>query len=184
MTWEAYDNDNGVPDCTVVAAANAVGLWTLEFPTQDQVTKAYKDYCGANPCDPETLLFRWLAEGIAGHHIHAFAKLSSQAEARTAIEKFGCAFLSVNGQFLGIDAAAGKHTILAIAYDDQGLTAVSYGQEVPITWNHYDQVIDQAYAISEDFDPWVIAMALKNDWRLWVLLGVLFGTAFIISQML
>ncbi len=156
--------------------ANAGHETVIQTPA---VLAAYSSFCGYNPADPTTdcggvevdVLNGWRQTGIGGHKIEAYAAVSAENfdHVRQAISLFGGLYL---GLMLpaGVQGAAswdappsavaqewspgswGGHAVPAIAYDAVGLTVITWGAPLNMTWDFFKTYCDEAYAIiSPDF---------------------------------
>jgi hypothetical protein len=140
--------------------------------TDAEVLAAYSAVTGYNPADPTTdqgavcldVLRYWRKTGVAGHTITAFAQIhpAKHDEVRAAIDLFGAAYIGVNlptsaqheldaGQpwssTTGAPGGWGGHCVIVTAYDETGLTCVTWGQLQRMTWAWWDRYVEEAYAV-------------------------------------
>ena len=118
-----------------------------------------------------TVLNYWRKTGVAGHKILSFAtvELKNREIIKQCIFLFGGLYIglllpaSIKTQTIwdvpaggpvgdGKPDSFGGHAVIVLAYDDQGLTVISWGKPVKMTWAFWDTYCDEAYAlISADF---------------------------------
>jgi hypothetical protein len=147
--------------------------------TDAAVLKAYEAVGGYRPGDPSTdqgaveldVLKFWRKTGIGGHKIAAFASIDPRSSGlvRDGIYLFG-------GIYAGVELPAsaqdqdvwdvpaggpvgsgepgswGGHAVPIVAYDTRGLTCVTWGAELRMTWGFFATYFSEAYAVlSNDF---------------------------------
>jgi len=114
----------------------------------------------------------WRRAGIGNHRIRAYAKIhdhTGRDHVKAAIYFFGGVYVgldlprSIKGQEIwdvmpgGLEGAnqpgsRGYHAVPVLAYDDEYLTCVSYGQVQKMTWKFWDTYCAESYAIlTNDF---------------------------------
>jgi hypothetical protein len=148
-------------------------------PSDDDVIAAYAAITGYDPSTGsgdngavETdVLNYWRKTGIAGHQIMAYAALepSNTQHVRDAVDLFGGCYiglaLPVSAQQQDVwsvppggtsgDGAPGSwggHAVPVVAYDNHGLTVITWGATKAMTWEFWSAYCDEAYAVlSEDF---------------------------------
>lgn len=156
--------------------ANAGSMVT---PSTPEIVKAYSAITGY---DPKTgthdngaveldVLNYWRKTGIAGHKIAAFVALepSNHMHIMDAVYIFGACYIGVQlpqsaqGQSVwsvppqgttgpGAPGSWGGHAVPVVAYDPRGLTVVTWGQLLRMTWEFWQAYCDEAYAVlSADF---------------------------------
>lgn len=115
-------------------------------------------------------LNRWRKEGFAGHELLAYAAVpvGDFQKVKQAIALFGGAYIGVGLPITARDqdtwdvvsgggSAAqkdswGGHCVWVLAYDEETLTCVTWGELKKMTWNFWAQYVDEAYALlSPDF---------------------------------
>lgn len=155
MAWASENKKLVVPaDAQIVAAYSAITGYAPSDPTSDR---------GAVELD---VLKFWRASGIAGHKIGAFASVSPKnvGHVKSAIALFGGLYigvalpLSAQGQAVwdvpkggargkGKPGSWGGHAVPVIGYDASGLTVVTWGQPLKMTWAFWAAYCDEAYAL-------------------------------------
>lgn len=104
--------------------------------------------------------------GFSGHSVDAFASVDPKNELllKATIWLFGAAYVGVSlplaaqtqgstwyvsGPLIGRKEPGswGGHAVILTAYDDVGLTAITWGQEQKLTWNWWKAYGDEAYAL-------------------------------------
>lgn len=116
----------------------------------------------------------WRSAGVGGHHITAFVAvdLKNQTQACQSVDLFGGCYIGVElpnfavqppagGNLLDIpwvvpaDGPVGNaapnpqngHCIPAVAYDQQNLYIVTWGQVKAMSWEFYNAYADEAFAV-------------------------------------
>jgi hypothetical protein len=148
-------------------------------PTDRQVIAVYSAITGYDPATGSNddgaaildVLNYWRNKGVAGHKIMAFATLdpSSRTEVEDSVFLFGNCYLGVQlpvsaqtqtvwavppGGTAGPGAPGswGGHAIPVVAYDQRGLTVVTWGALQRMTWGFLYAYCDEAYAVlSQDW---------------------------------
>jgi hypothetical protein len=169
--WPMMANDR-IGDCTCASAGHLIECWTANAgkpvtPTDHQIVAAYAAVTGY---DPKTgandngavlldVLNYWRKHGIAGHRISAYVQVKSHV--RDAVNLFGGCYaglrLPVSAQnqkvwsvVSGPDSAPGSwggHAVPIVAYDQKGLTVVTWGQLKRMTWKFWYMYGDEAFAV-------------------------------------
>lgn len=148
------------------------------LPTDDQILEAYEAITGYNPADPNSdqgaveldVLNYWRQTGIAGHQIGAFAEIdpANQDHVKAAVYLFGGVYIGVQlplsaqgqdewnvvGPLTGDcePGSWGGHAVPVVAYDENGVTVITWGQPLKMSWAFWSAYVDEAYAIiSADF---------------------------------
>lgn len=134
--------------------------------TDQDVVRFYERSTGYDPSDPSTdrggdmltVLETWRKVGIGGRKILAFAEVdaSNQAEVRTALWLFSGLYVGVRLPRSAMEQfQAGKpwevvyrdggilggHCVPAIAYDQYGVTFVSWGRTVQAGWDWWSSYV-------------------------------------------
>jgi hypothetical protein len=149
------------------------GAKEITFPDQ-AILKAYEAVGGYQPGKPETdrgaveldVLRYWRKTGIGGTKIDAFVALEpkNHLHVRAAVELFGGAYIGValpvsaqrqavwsvppgGPTGTGAPGSWGGHAVVIEAYDQHGLTCITWGQKKKMTWAFWDAYCDEAYAL-------------------------------------
>ena len=148
-------------------------------PSDAQIIAAYSAITGYNPKTGANdngaveldVLNYWRKTGIARHKIGAFVALepSNHTHVMDAVYIFeGCYIglqlpISAQGQQIwavppqgtsgpGAPGSWGGHAVPVVGYDARGLTVVTWGQLLRMTWPFWEAYCDEAYAIiSNDY---------------------------------
>lgn len=156
--------------------------------TDDDVVRFYEISTGYNPSDPDTdqggdmltVLRAWRKTGIGGRQILAFAEVdaSKQAEVRTALWLFSGLYVGVRLPKSAMDqfqqgtpwevvyddgGILGGHCVPAVAYDENGVTFVSWGRTVQAGWDWWSSYVMGA---SDGLESEVYAAIAADDVRL------------------
>jgi hypothetical protein len=162
--------------------ANAEGRAMLDsdFVQDPDVLAAYEAIAGYdsntgandNGAAELDVLRYWQQTGIAGNRCSAFVAVDPNDldHVRLACWLFGGVYLGVNmpssadGQFSAGQPwdtswwpypIVGAHAVPMLAYDDTGLTVVTWGRTQPVTWRWFQKYCEEAWAV---LDPgWCIA---------------------------
>jgi hypothetical protein len=149
------------------------------IPTDRQIIAAYSAITGYDPATGDhddgaailDILNYWRKAGVAGHKILAFATLdpSSRTEVEDSVFLFGNCYLGiqlpVSAQAqsvwavppggttgLGSPGSWGGHAVPVVAYDQRGLTVVTWGALQRMTWGFLHAYCDEAYSVlSQDW---------------------------------
>jgi hypothetical protein len=155
-----------------------------DVPSDTDVRAAYEAVSGYDPATglgdngavALDVLNYWRQTGVGSDKIEAFAALEprNQEHVRAALNLFGGVYvglqlpLSAQGQRVwsvppggpqpGTNADPGSwggHAVCAIAYDEHGLTVVTWGQLQRMTWNFWRAYTDEAFCLLNDcwIDP-------------------------------
>lgn len=174
--WGMQGNDQ-YGDCTCAGVAHKrIGDVfvnqgrTLVVPTA-QTLDLYSEVTGFSPNDPDSdqgalcqdVLNYWRKHGFAGEKIVAFAKvdISDENELKDAIATFGQVYTGFNVPDTAMDQfnqgavwdvvlgsrIEGGHCVTVGAYDDQGLTAVTWGALQWMTWKFFRTYFDEVWVI-------------------------------------
>jgi hypothetical protein len=151
----------------------------LVTPTDTQIVQAYSAITGYNPktgandngAVETDVLNYWRKTGIANHKITAYAGLepSNHNHVQEAVYLFGGCYIGLAlpisaqsqtiwsvppGGATGIGAPGswGGHAVPVVAYNNSGLTVITWGALKKMTWGFWDAYCDESYAIiSPDF---------------------------------
>jgi len=144
-------------------------------PPDAAILAAYSAITGYNPADPSTdigtdplsALKYWRATGISGHQIGAFAATNAkrQEQIQQAIYLFGGSFLSFALPAAAQGLAAwdipqgtapegqwepgswGGHEVCAVGYSPAGVTVITWGAPLLVSWNFLATYCDESYAV-------------------------------------
>lgn len=145
----------------------------IVIPTDEEIVAAYSAITGYRPnnpatdqgTDPVSMFKYWKRRGIAGHKIGAWANVdpSKQNQFRIAISMFECVFISlampnyiqgnlgtwdVPGPDVSPDDSApgswGGHEVVGFGYDFTGVTIITWGQTVKVTWAFLAKYCDES----------------------------------------
>jgi hypothetical protein len=147
-------------------------------PRDQQIVAAYSAIAGYDPATGANdngavvldVLNYWRKQGIADHKITAFVglELKNHNDLRDATYLFENTYLGVllprtaQGQKVwsvptggptgqGAPGSWGGHAVPVVAYDERGVTVVTWGSLLRMTWTFYDTYCDEAFAVlSED----------------------------------
>jgi hypothetical protein len=149
------------------------GTKEITFPDQ-AILKAYEAVGGYQPGKPETdrgaveldVLRYWRKTGIGGTTIDAFVALEpkNHLHVQAAVELFGGSYIGValpvsaqrqavwsvppgGPTGTGAPGSWGGHAVVIEAYDQHGLTCITWGQKKKMTWGFWDAYCDEAYAL-------------------------------------
>lgn len=150
----------------------------LFTPPDAAIVAAYSAITGYNPADPSTdqgaaeidVLNYWRKTGIAGHLIGAYAEINPAIvnQVKYAVYLFGVAYigLSLPLAYQGADGwtdppnltgswlpgSWGGHAVIVVGYDATGVTVITWGAPLKMTWAAFAAYCVEAYAIfSTDF---------------------------------
>lgn len=166
--WTTYAGAQVVPaDSAILKAYELIGGYNPSDPSTDQ------------GCDMLTALKTWRTSGIAAHKISAFMAidggvLSFDSDTlfrgvKRSVSLFGNCYLGLDlplsaqsqpgGWFIddkdpnaSVPGSWGGHCVPVVAYDEQGLTVVTWGQLMPMSWHFLARYCDEAYAVlSQDW---------------------------------
>jgi hypothetical protein len=179
--WPMYANDTR-GDCTTAAAGHMIEAWTASASgsavevTEAAVLSAFDRVKVVDPGTGEEgayeldVLKLWRKDGIGGHRIGAFAVVppSDMQLIRTTAWLFGGIYIGLalpltaqhqavwdwTGSLTG-DARPGSwggHAVDVVRFDDKGLTIVTWGHLLEMTWSFFERYCEEAYCLlSDDF---------------------------------
>jgi len=162
----------------------------LFTPATEEIVRAYSAVSGY---DPETgrkdrgaaaldVLNHWRQIGIAGHKIEAYVGLEpkNHMHIQDSVYLFGNVYLGLalpksakNQTAWSVppygpvgDGAPGSwdgHMVPVVGYDARGLTVVTWGELLRMSWSFLDTYSDEAYAVlSEDWITKTKRVTVKN----------------------
>ena len=172
-SWPMYLNDR-LGDCTCAAAGHMIEAWshassgaTTKIADQDVVAAYGQVNQGVDQGAPELDVLRlWRTAGIGGHKIGAFAAVDygNHEMVRDACWLFDGLYIGVllplAAQHMGsswhvpggrgADSEAGSwggHAVDVVRVDRYGLTVVSWGELVRMSWGFWDRYVDECWAV-------------------------------------
>lgn len=172
--WGMMLNDT-LGDCTIAAWGHFVQIWTAAigalFTIPDALILAGYEAMGYDPTNPFTdkgcveldVLLLAQAQGIGGHKLGAFAAVDPQntQHVMQTIATFGGIYVgaampvSAKTQDVwdvttgpdSIPGSWGGHAFIVVAYDAAGVTVISWGKKIRVTWAWFFTYVDEAYAL-------------------------------------
>jgi hypothetical protein len=174
--WPMYGNDR-LGDCTTAAAGHMIEAWTAAAAgSAVEVTEAavLAAFDVVKIVDPVTgdegaveldVLKLWRSAGIGGHRVGAFVRVSRGDHdlVITGAWLFGGLYIGLQlplraadqdvwdweGRLDGPDAPGswGGHAVDVVAYDEIGLTVVTWGELKRMTWSFWDRYCDEAWCV-------------------------------------
>lgn len=163
------DGNDTIGDCTIAALAHAVttyrGLISKKkhIMARQAVVKLYFHLTGGvdSGLNELDVLNYWQSNKVAGDEIMAFAKIDpkNHTHVQQAVEIFGGVYLGFQVQQNAVQEFENHqpwtpgpltndgHAVLAVAYDQTGLTMLTWGNTQRGTWSWWDECVDEAYAI-------------------------------------
>ena len=174
--WPMYANDR-LGDCTTAAAGHMIEAWTATASgatvevTEAAVLDAYDAVKIVDPATGEEgaveldVLKLWRSGGIGGHRIGAFARVARDDRdlVVTGTWLFGGLYIGLQlplragdqdvwdwtGRLDGPDAPGswGGHAVDVVAYDEGGVTVVTWGALKRMTWAFWDRYCDEAWCV-------------------------------------
>lgn len=146
----------------------------LFVPTYQEILAAYSAITGYNPADPSTdnganeldVLKYWRNTGIAGKKISAFIDIDDLTNidlVKYAVFLFGGCYIGVSLPLAyqgatewdtlpdldGNNAPGswGGHAVPIVAYDADGVTVITWGAPLKMSWGAFAQVCEEAWAV-------------------------------------
>jgi hypothetical protein len=174
--WPMYANDR-LGDCTTAAAGHMIEAWTAATagaPVEVTEASVLAAFDAVKIVDPATgeegaveldVLKLWRSAGIGGHRIGAFARVARDDRdlVTTGTWLFGGLYIGLQlplragdqdvwewtGRLDGPDAPGswGGHAVDVVAYDDGGVTVVTWGALKRMTWAFWDRYCDEAWCV-------------------------------------
>lgn len=179
--WPMYANDR-LGDCTTAAAGHMIEAWTAVAAGEAvEVSEAavLAAFDAVRILDPVTgeagaveldVLKLWRSAGIGGHRIGAFARVARDDRdlLTTGAWLFGGLYIGLQlplraadqavwdwaGRLDGPDAPGswGGHAVDVVAYDEGGVTVVTWGALKRMTWAFWERYCDEAWCVlSSDY---------------------------------
>ena len=184
------DGNDTVGDCTIAGFAHSITVWRgmisqRDIPSISDIVKLYYHFTGGNDTGLNELdvLSSWRRDGALGDKILAFVKIDvkNHTHVEQAIRLFGSVYLGFQVQEDCIQKFDARqpwtpgpltnngHCVVAVAYDRQNVTVLTWGNTQLGTWAWWDECVDEAYAIlppeaaKPNFAPGFNFAQLKKD---------------------
>jgi len=163
------DGNDTLGDCTIAALAHSItvyhGLVTkpAKIMTKQAVIKLYEQMTGGvdSGLNELDVLNRWQSKAVDGEKILAFTSIDpkNHTHIQQAIQLFGGVYLGFQVQSNCIQEFDAHqpwtpgtltndgHAVFAVAYDQNGVTVLTWGNTQQGTWAWWDECVDEAYAI-------------------------------------
>jgi hypothetical protein len=162
------DGNDTLGDCTIAALAHSVtvyrGLLGTEKITSSQaVVKFYEHLTGGADTGLNELdvLNNWRKHKVFGDEILTYVSIDpkNHTHIQQAIKLFGGVYLGFQVQENCIEQFQARqpwtpgplthegHAVFAVAYDQNGVTVLTWGNTQQATWAWWDECVDEAYAI-------------------------------------
>ena len=184
------DGNDKYGDCTIAALAHAETVFRglvggkIIMPAST-VLKLYFQLTGGVDSGMNELdvLNYWQSNRVSGDELIAFAKLDpkNHVEIEQALHLFGGVYLGFQCQENCVQEFQAHqpwtpgtltndgHAVFAVAYDQNGMTVLTWGNTQVGTWAWWDECVDEAYALlppeaqKPGFAPGFDFAQLKND---------------------
>jgi hypothetical protein len=162
------DGNDTLGDCTCAALAHAVTTYRglvghKDIMTKQAVVKLYMHLTGGvdSGLNELDVLNYWRQNKVGGDKIAAFATIGpkNHTHVQQAIELFGGVYLGFQVQQNAVQEFDNHqpwtpgpltndgHAVYAVAYDQNGVTVLTWGNTQQATWAWWDECVDEAYAI-------------------------------------
>lgn len=162
------DGNDTLGDCTIAALAHSIAVYSglvskKRIIAQTAVVKLYRKLTGGEDTGLNELdvLNYWRQNAVSGDEILAFASIDpkNHTHVQQAIQIFGGVYLGFQCQENCQEEFAAKkpwtpgkltndgHAVYAVAYDQTGVTVLTWGNIQQGTWAWWDECVDEAYAI-------------------------------------
>jgi hypothetical protein len=184
------DGNDQYGDCTIAAVAHALTVYRgrigmKKIPPAQDVLKLYMHLTGGLDSGLAELdvLNYWRKNAFEGDKVLAYVRVDvkNHSHVKQAIQLFGGIYIGFQVQqnaekqfeerkpWTPGPLTQGGHAVYAVAYDNAGLTMLTWGNTQKGTWGWWDECVDEAYAIlppeakKKDFDPGFNFDQLKAD---------------------
>ena len=184
------DGNDTLGDCTIAALAHAETVFhgllsKQEIMTKQAVVKLYLHLTGGvdSGMNERDVLNYWRQDPVSGDKIIDYVKIDpkNHTHVQQAIFLFGGVYLGFQVQQNCVkEFDAHKpwtpgpltnegHAVYAVAYDQNGVTVLTWGNTQQGTWAWWDECVDEAYAIlppearKPDFAPGFNIAQLEAD---------------------
>jgi hypothetical protein len=162
------DGNDTIGDCTIAALAHAVTTYhgmvgAKDIMTKKAVVKLYYHLTGGvdSGLNELDVLNYWKQHSVARDKILAFASIDpkNHTHIQQAIQIFGGVYLGFQVQENCVQEFDNHqpwtpgpltndgHAVFAVAYDQAGVTVLTWGNTQQATWAWWDECVDEAYAI-------------------------------------
>jgi hypothetical protein len=184
------DANDTLGDCTIAALAHAITtnrglLGTKHIMSKQAVVKLYMHLTGGvdSGLNELDVMNYWRQHAVDGDKILGFASVDpkNHTHVQQAMAIFGGVYLGFQVQQNCIQEFDAKqpwtpgpltndgHAVYAVAYDNAGLTVLTWGNTQQATWGWWDECVDEAYVIlppeaaKPDFSPGLNIAQLQAD---------------------
>jgi hypothetical protein len=162
------DGNDTLGDCTIAALAHAVTIYRglvgkEKIISKAAVVKLYMHLTGGIDSGLVELdvLNYWRKHAVSGDEILAFVSIDpkNHTHIQQAIKLFGGVYLGFQVQENCVEEFDAHqpwkpgpltndgHAVLAVGYDHNGVTVLTWGNTQQGTWAWWDECVDEAYAI-------------------------------------
>ena len=162
------DGNDTLGDCTIAALAHAVTVYRgllgkKTIMAKQDVIKLYMHLTGGvdSGLNELDVLNYWHQNKVDGDEIITYAAIDvkNHTHLEQAIHLFGGVYLGFQVQencIQEFDAhkpwtpgrlTSDGHAVFAVAYDQKGVTVLTWGSTQQATWAWWDECVDEAYAI-------------------------------------
>jgi hypothetical protein len=162
------DGNDTLGDCTIAALAHAITVYhgllgKKKIMAKQDVVKLYMHLTGGvdSGLNELDVLNYWRQNKVSGDEIITYAAIDpkNHTHLEQAIHLFGGVYLGFQVQencIQEFDAhkpwIPGRltndgHAVFAVAYDQSGVTVLTWGNTQQATWAWWDECVDEAYAI-------------------------------------
>jgi hypothetical protein len=162
------DGNDTLGDCTIAALAHAVTAYRglvdkKKVMSKAAVVKLYMHLTGGldSGLNELDVLNYWRKHAVSGDEILGFVSIDpkNHTHVEQAIKLFGGVYLGFQVQQNCIQEFDARqtwtpgpltndgHAVLAVGYDQKGVTVLTWGNTQQATWAWWDECVDEAYAI-------------------------------------
>ncbi|HKO04287.1 MAG TPA: hypothetical protein VJW51_06045 [Candidatus Acidoferrales bacterium] len=184
------DGNDTLGDCTIAALAHAETVFdgllgTRTIMPKTAVVKLYMHLTGGvdSGLNELDVLNYWGQHPVSGEKIIAYVKMDpkNHTHVQQAVNLFGGVYLGFQVQQNAVQdfdnhkpwtpgpLTNDGHAVYAVAYDQNGVTVLTWGNTQQGTWGWWDECVDEAYAIlppeaqKPGFAPGFNSAQLKAD---------------------
>jgi hypothetical protein len=184
------DGNDTLGDCTIAALAHAETVFNgylnkKKVVSEPAVVKLYMHLTGGvdSGLNELDLLNYWQSTGVSGEKILSFVAIDpkNHVHVQQAIQLFGGVYIGFQVQQNCVQEFDNHqpwtpgpltndgHAVYAVAYDQNGVTVLTWGNTQQATWAWWDECVDEAYAIlpteaqDDGFAPGFNFTQLKTD---------------------